>query len=247
MIGIHHDNVIHLDHTASTNDDAFAVLGQASSCLVWTTDQRAGRGSRGREWLTPRDHGLALSLGLHSEAVPSPGTWCYPLFAGVLLFDALASLRPEASLSLKWPNDVLFENRKLAGILCESRWSGSLPSIVLGMGVNLKHHQAMDDLPKSYAALSEWPEPPSPLQVVDAIKVHLGEVMSRYTDAEALNAAWLSRSALSPGQGLRLHAMERDYTGTFVGLDAFGCLLLRDATGTVHQIQQSCDDFQFLG
>ncbi|HZU40154.1 MAG TPA: biotin--[acetyl-CoA-carboxylase] ligase [Solirubrobacteraceae bacterium] len=117
---------VHLRETTSTNDRAraLAARGAPPGTLVTAASQSAGRGRQGRTWTAPPGQALLCSLVLRQSDE------LLPLRAGV----AVASLAgPEAAL--KWPNDVLVEGRKVAGILVEARpqegWA------VLGIGVNV--------------------------------------------------------------------------------------------------------------
>jgi len=116
---------LHLRTTGSTNDRAreLAAAGAPHGTLVTTGEQTAGRGRQGRTWSAPAGQALLLSLVLRD---PPP---LLPLRAGL----AVAGVAGDAAL-VKWPNDVLLDGRKLAGILVEARpqddWA------VLGIGLN---------------------------------------------------------------------------------------------------------------
>ena len=123
----------------STNDEALNWSEQhaADLSLVVADEQTAGRGRSGRKWFTPAGCALAFSLILS----PTPDELSYPAritaLGALALVDTLQNqgLRP----LIKWPNDVLIHDRKVAGILVESRWSGASPDcFVLGMGVNIR-------------------------------------------------------------------------------------------------------------
>ena len=115
----------HLRETTSTNELArkLAAAGAPHGTLVTTGYQSAGRGRQGRTWTAPPGRALLLSLVVRE---PDP---LLPLRAGL----AVADLAGEAAL-VKWPNDVLLDGRKVAGVLVEARpqegWA------VVGIGVN---------------------------------------------------------------------------------------------------------------
>ncbi len=240
------DEVIQLPISDSTNDDTFEALNRYGACLIWTLNQRRGRGSRGRTWLAPEDHVLALSIGLHGGDFPAPHILSYPLFAGVLLYDNLSSIVPEDKFGLKWPNDLLYGDRKLAGILCESRWSGSEVRIVIGIGINLKAHPSLESLPKGYASLDELDDPPTPRAIVQALAENLPHKLAALCDPVTLNREWLKRSPQQIGTRMCIRVNGRQTMGVFRGLSADGCMMLEDNDGSIQKIQQSCDDFQIL-
>ncbi len=216
------------------------------SGLVWTQHQTQGRGSRGRSWLAPQGHGLALSLALKSPPFPDPRHLCFPLFAGVLLFDCLAAYAEPGEFQLKWPNDLLLRGRKLAGILCESRWQGKQARIVIGIGLNLKGHQDLACLPKGYASLELLASPPEAGQLVHKLYAALKPALQQYRAVTTLHQAWLARSGLRLGSLLKIEAYGRCIEGVFAGLDPLGSLLLDSGGAKPEVILQSCDDFQVI-
>ena len=135
----------YFDSIGSTNDEAlaWATEGALDFSLVIADEQTTGRGRAGRRWVTPRGTALAFSLILRPAIPPSPspeerGEYSPTLFTGlgaVALVDALKArgLAPK----IKWPNDILLNGKKVAGILTEAVWTGdALDAIVIGMGVN---------------------------------------------------------------------------------------------------------------
>ncbi len=125
--------------TGSTNQDAldWAAQGAPDLALVVADHQTLGRGRLGRQWFTPAGSALAFSLILRPD-VPQPAL--LPLYSplgalGVgLALERVYGLQPQ----IKWPNDVLLNNRKVCGILAEALWQGdALQAVVLGIGINV--------------------------------------------------------------------------------------------------------------
>ncbi|MEZ4379944.1 MAG: biotin--[acetyl-CoA-carboxylase] ligase [Nannocystaceae bacterium] len=139
----------HEHHAAidSTNDRALAWAkeGAPHGALVTADRQDAGRGRRGRSWASPATGDLYFSVVVRpsiasAAARVDPTRWgAFGLAVGVALREGLLAAAPWlGELELKWPNDLLWRGRKLAGILCEARWSGDgLEAIVVGVGVNV--------------------------------------------------------------------------------------------------------------
>lgn len=126
------------DRIGSTNDEAlgWASEGAADLSLVVANEQTHGRGRLERQWFTARDSALAFSLILRPEPVEKAQP---SLLTGLLALALVDSLRPLGlSINIKWPNDVLVDGKKIAGVLVESTWTGEQPdAFVLGMGVNV--------------------------------------------------------------------------------------------------------------
>ena len=130
--------------TGSTNDDALEALasGLPDGVAVVADAQAHGRGRAGRTWTHAPGLGLAISVALHPGCEPGQAG-AIPLAAGLAL--ARAAQRLGVAARLKWPNDVLWQGRKLAGVLCEMRRTPDGDAVVIGAGVNVR--QAAADFP----------------------------------------------------------------------------------------------------
>ncbi len=132
-----------LESTPSTNDalaELDAARGAPDLAVVATLDQTAGRGRMGRVWVAPAGEALAVSILLRptlpaGEPLALEHYGWFPLLAGVAMARAVRGVLPERPVALKWPNDVLVEQRKVCGILAELRPTGD--AVVLGAGLNL--------------------------------------------------------------------------------------------------------------
>jgi len=234
-------HVRYLPTTGSTNDEALRLPPDDDHQLVWTTDQRGGRGSRGRSWVSPKGVGLALTLGLRCGPWPHPATFCYPLAAGLWLHEALTRVMPRAEFHLKWPNDLLLDGRKLAGILCESRMVGSEATVAIGIGINLRDDPALHQLGRPYATLAELPFPSSAQAVIDALAAGFRPLLRNLGDG-SLRARWLQRCGIPPGSMLRVTQDGRRFDGRFEGLSSEGGLCLRLGDGSLKVISQAVED-----
>lgn len=136
--------------TGSTNADllARAEAGEDIDGVVLLAEQQtAGRGRHGRHWLTPPGAQVALSAGVGAERVPTSGWGWLMLATGVAVADALVEVGV-IDVGLKWPNDVVVEDAKLAGILAEV--AGKV--IVVGLGLNVT--MTADEAPEESSATS---------------------------------------------------------------------------------------------
>jgi BirA family biotin operon repressor/biotin-[acetyl-CoA-carboxylase] ligase len=115
-------------------DHPATQYGQAVLCV--TEIQQAGRGRRGRSWVAPFGSGICMSLGWLFDSMP-PAFSALSLVVGVALTRALHSMGAH-EVGLKWPNDLLWRGRKLAGVLIEMRGEPDGPAhVVIGVGLNL--------------------------------------------------------------------------------------------------------------
>ncbi len=123
----------------SSNEYLLALPGSLHGRICICDHQTHGKGRMGKQWHASPGDNLMFSLGW---ALPGPLSAEVSLVVGVALVDALSKLGLE-DVGLKWPNDVLHKDRKLAGVLVESRISGSRAELVIGVGLNVRQ-QAED-------------------------------------------------------------------------------------------------------
>jgi len=124
--------------TGSTNADLLARGGPEGQVLV-AEEQTAGRGRAGRTWVSVPGASLTFSVLLRPTSVPPASRGWLPLLTGVAVAAAVRSATDVAAV-LKWPNDVLVGERKLAGILAEQ--SPAEDAVVVGVGLNVATPQA---------------------------------------------------------------------------------------------------------
>lgn len=124
-----------VDDTASTNADLLAATDAPDRSVLAAEHQSAGRGRLDRVWSSPPRAGLTFSVLL--RPTPPVATWGWlPLLAGVALHDAVAPACPGAAL--KWPNDLLIRDAKVAGILAQTGGAQTdAQAVVIGIGLNV--------------------------------------------------------------------------------------------------------------
>lgn len=200
--------------------------------------QTAGRGRRARPWVSPRGNFYA-TLVLKPEGRPE--TVALRSFAAALaLRDALVALTglPD-SLALKWPNDVLLNGGKLAGILLEGTGLGSAtPVLCIGIGVNLIAPPEPAGLepgavpPVSVLAETGHRITPEAFLTALALAYEAWEAVFQAQGFGPLREAWLA-SATRKGEVIRARTGDQTREGVFDGIDDHGNLILRMATATV--------------
>ena len=172
-----------LDHTESTNRQLADHPGPPDVWSVVITDnQTSGRGRAGRRWTTLPGRGLAVSIQLPESLIPSPlhHGWLgwLSLIVGTALADAMASVGV-SHVSVKWPNDVHIDGKKVAGILGEITLDNR---VVVGMGVNLFYDVNELPTPESTSLSRHHILPPDVAdQLVAGVLETLMRVMPRIT------------------------------------------------------------------
>jgi BirA family biotin operon repressor/biotin-[acetyl-CoA-carboxylase] ligase len=174
---------VHEHHASigSTNDRAlaWARAGAPHGAMVTADEQTAGRGRQGRRWVSPAGEGLYASVVLRPAQGWSPRWAALGLAVGLGVREGLAGWLPE--LKLKWPNDLLVGGRKLAGVLCETRWQGSAPDVVIGFGVNVLQRELPAEL-RATSVVREMADGtcPSRQEVLAAVLLGLEAVLAGF-------------------------------------------------------------------
>ena len=131
----------------STNKEAWKIIkdGAKSGTVVITDNQVSGKGRGNRQWIASPDKSLTFSLLLFSDLDASLTGWL-PILSGVAV--KMALMKFNMPIQLKWPNDLIFNRKKVGGILCESKVKeNELKQIVIGIGLNV--NETMDDFDDS--------------------------------------------------------------------------------------------------
>lgn len=217
----------------STNEEArrLAAAGESGPLWISAARQSAGRGRRGREWQSA-DGNLFATL-LLKPARPKVQWPQLSFAAAIATADMVAHFAPAAVITVKWPNDVLAEGRKLSGILLESvllKTGGE--GLAIGIGVNLQHHATDTEFPAiSLAALGA--KPPSPSEALARLAGGFAKWYDLWDSAGfgPIRDAWLARAA-GLGQRIRARLPDREFAGVFEGLDEDGALLLKEGNQT---------------
>jgi len=222
----------------STNEEAKrrAEAGAAGGAWLRADTQSAGRGRRGRTWVSP---GGNLFATLLIRPQMTAGEAALLSFAAALsVADLLDAFVDPARVRLKWPNDVQLDGGKVCGVLLESSaTSGAqVDWLAVGIGVNLANHPGLDE-PKTIALSDAMDQvPPSPSEAL----VHLAAGFAKWLNAyeeqgfEALRQPWLAR-ARGLGEPLVARLPQEELRGTFQGIDEAGALLL-ETNGAVRKI-----------
>jgi BirA family biotin operon repressor/biotin-[acetyl-CoA-carboxylase] ligase len=222
------------DTIGSTNADALARARDGERGPLWFTAKRqtAGRGRRGRAWVSEPGN-LYASLLLTDPSPPER----FPelsFVAALALHDAVAGRIAGLAdrLVLKWPNDLLIDRNKFAGILVE----GEGTSVATGIGVNCVHHPAGTEFPATDLATAGVRTSPESLfaPLTAAMVMRLAQ-WNRGAGFAATRADWLARAA-GIGKPIRVKSGDGEIAGQFDTIDETGRLVLRLADGTMQTV-----------
>jgi len=235
-------SVVCLKETESTNAVAFKMAeeGAREGTVVIADAQTAGKGRLGRIWLSPAGVNLYCSVVLRPPIAPVAA--CQLTFLSVVAvaraIESCTALKP----LIKWPNDILINGKKVAGLLNEmNAETEKVNFVVLGIGVNL--NVRMSDLGEGLLR-----HPATSLLEAGGVKVNRAEFtrtllreLDRLYDRflqegeGPVRAEWLERSAIR-GRSVRVSQGNREFSGVVQGVDSFGALLVQLADGTVETV-----------
>ncbi len=229
LAGVRH---VSYDTLGSTNAEALARAraGERGPLWITATSQSAGRGRRGSIWVSASGN-LYATLLLSEPSAPELAPQL-SFVAALALHDAIAGCTSALGplLKVKWPNDLLLNGAKLAGILIEGE-SDSKFAVAIGIGVNCTAHPPDTAFPATdLAAAGARVTPAQVLAVLSAAMMKRIEQWQRGQGFAGIRADWLKRAA-GLGQDIRVRLPERELSGRFEGLDETGRLLLLGANG----------------
>ncbi len=225
-------------HLRSTNDQAAAMRKRGdlfAPAIVLTSRQTAGRGRGSNIWWSTGGS-LTATFVLPIEAPLQP--YQLPLVAGLAVRNAVAELTPQSTIQLKWPNDVICEGRKLAGLLCERIHKADL--IGIGLNVNLDPSRAPKQLRSGITSLLSLTA--SPLDMTDVLitlSKHLHRTLCRRGErpyADFLQQYDRNHALNGRQVTVRLNAEHSSISGWCEGIDHLGRLVLRDRTKLHHVV-----------
>ncbi|WP_306256823.1 biotin--[acetyl-CoA-carboxylase] ligase [Pararhizobium sp. IMCC21322] len=219
----------HFSSVGSTNDLALDAFRDGRIDPLWITadEQLDGKGRRGRNWVSPPGNfygSLLLVDPAPSEALPQ-----LAFVISLALHKALSRALPpdvQRQLTVKWPNDLLYDRKKIAGILMEATHLAGRTGIVIGCGINCTTSPVKAPYPvTNFIAEGQVI---SAEAVFDLFSAQVATVLSDWQaghNFSSIREAWLQRAS-GVGEDITVRLNDRELEGRFTGLDAKGRLLL---------------------
>jgi BirA family biotin operon repressor/biotin-[acetyl-CoA-carboxylase] ligase len=230
-----------VDEVDSTNDAALAAgqAGEPEGLAILADRQASGRGRLGRRWTSVAGLGIYTSILLRPDVPPRQAP-LLTLMAGLATAEAIGGVA-STTAALKWPNDVLCDGRKVAGILTETATVGQqIRHVVVGIGINVHHRLA--DFPVEVQTTA------TSIELVAGRGVKRGEVaaalynaMDRWyavfrTQGTGAIVQQARRRTATLGRPVTVLADQDWWRGIALDLDTDGALLVRDETGAVRRV-----------
>lgn len=230
--------VLWFDSLDSTNNCAAQMIdadkAQAGLTII-AQHQTAGKGQRGHVWLEEPAQSVLMSIVLQPN-VPIDEQFSFSAAVAVAIADVLQALNPTWQVRIKFPNDIIINDKKAAGILIENAFRGQLwASAIVGLGLNVLQAQFPSDLPHAtslyMAAPQEWDIPTLVGQLREMIITNtLGYSLSPYMDR--YNQLLYKRGLQQVFVGA-----ESSFIAEIIAVNSQGLLQLRHTDGSMHNYQ----------
>lgn len=237
------DTVRFYDSIDSTNLEAKRQANHISGEAVFISmEQTAGKGRRGRTWVSPKNAGIYMSLLLRPSIEPREASQL-TLLAALAVQESVGQAF-QVDVQIKWPNDLVLDKKKVCGILTEmSAEIDYLNYVVIGIGINIEKQQFPEDI--SHMATSIGNQLEGPIQT-EQLNQYIYGVCSTLKDLEAAfegqrNLSFVKekyeKACVNVGQTLSIHSRQGEYIGEGLGINPTGELLVKQADGTIQEVQ----------
>jgi BirA family biotin operon repressor/biotin-[acetyl-CoA-carboxylase] ligase len=233
--------ILRFESLPSTNLEAAAraIAGAAEGVCIVAGEQTAGRGRLERRWLSPRDAGLYFSIIVRPKFAQS--IWpLLTLMSAVAVHEALLNAC-EVETDIKWPNDVMANDKKLCGILAETVETPQGRAVVIGIGINLTTNSfppELDAVATSVAAVAKrTPDLEVVLKALVLSLVGYYQVLQKPDGSEAIAREWSKRSSYVEGRRIRVSCGDESFEGTTRGIESDGALRVEMNNGEIKAVR----------
>ncbi len=227
----------YFDYLASTMNLAMqlGMQGSSSGTLVLAESQTKGRGRLGRSWFSPKYKGIYLSLILRPKILPAACP-ILTLLSAVSICEAVKKV-VGLDAQIKWPNDVLMHNKKLAGILTEMNAEvDKVNFVVIGIGLNANNDKK--SLIAQATSLKE--QQGNPVSRILLLQELLRRIESNYSFLEDKGSQMIidkwRNFSLTLGRRVKVYCQNKHIEGQAVDIDTDGGLLIRKDSGLIHKV-----------
>ncbi|SKB00573.1 BirA family transcriptional regulator, biotin operon repressor / biotin-[acetyl-CoA-carboxylase] ligase [Caloramator quimbayensis] len=232
-------NIIYLDKATSTNDIAkeMAEKGVPDGLIVIAEEQTKGRGRMGRKWITGKGEALAVSILLRPDIEPN----LCPSITSLIALSSVKAIRKVTGfdIMIKWPNDLVLNNRKLGGILTEMTMEGmKVKYIIIGLGLNINQEDFDEDIKNIAVSLKSFSGENFNRRII------LSEILNFFErDYEYFKRFGLSyfvedikKYSIIFGKEISVIDGYKSVDGTVVDIDKEGGLILKTSDGNLKRI-----------
>lgn len=241
ITGFFGKNLITLDETDSTNNyvKKIAMEGAPEGTLVIAKKQTAGRGRLGRKWISQDESGIWMSFLLRPDIKPENASMI-TLICALALWKAIDQVC-ELKTSIKWPNDIVFNGKKVSGILTEmSADTTQINYVVAGVGINVKLKEYDEEINSIATSIeNETGKEVNRDLLID----RFGDIFAEYyrsfekqQDLSFMKDEY-NRQLVNVNNKVKITDGDNSYVATAIGIDNQGELIVRDENGTLKKVR----------
>jgi BirA family biotin operon repressor/biotin-[acetyl-CoA-carboxylase] ligase len=229
--------VLRFESLPSTNTELarLASEGAAEGLAVVADEQTAGRGRLQRVWSSPKGAGLYFSILLRPK-IPTEHWPLITFMAALAVGDALTEAAG-LQTDIKWPNDLLVNERKICGILAEAIETPAGRAVILGTGINLTQNAFPPELANVATSVAEAGGNAERETILAALLSALSRWYALLNEPEKIVAAWCSRSSYANGKLVQVSNGDEVWQGTTCGVERDGALRLGTASGEIKLVR----------
>lgn len=234
--------ILRFDSLPSTNTEAArqAAHGAPEGLCVVAREQTKGRGRAGRIWVSPSDAGLYFSIVLRPLSLEARAWPLLTLMAALAVRDALLEAH-ELEADIKWPNDILVDERKLCGILAETVEAETGRAVIIGIGINLNDDAFSPELKTNATSISSLtggaPDSERLLQALIRALERRYKILQAANGAEETISEWSQHSSYAQGRRVRVQLDTENFDGLTCGLEPDGALRVETLTGEIRIVR----------
>ena len=226
-------NFFRFDELPSTNSYALELLNEnpPNGTVILTSDQTAGRGQRGNSWWAQAGQNLTFSVIYYPDFLEAKNIFYLSKITSLALHEALQELLPMQDICIKWPNDILLNNKKVTGILIENQIEGSmLKSCIMGIGLNVNQKNFPAEISDFATSMRFFAD--NDFQFGDVLKIVLKKLEAWYLKLASGKKNHIDQEYLTHLYGyqqtLPMKTGEKYFEGVVSGVDSSGRLAVED-------------------
>lgn len=233
-------NLVFHEETGSTNEDIkqLADKGAVNGTLVIADMQTAGRGRRGRTWISPKGNSIYMSLLLRPACMPNQAS-ALTLVMALAVLEAMEELVPGRS-GIKWPNDIVMNGKKVCGILTEmSLEKNTIGYVVIGIGINANQSSFDEKISATATSLLlEFGKKIDRTQFIGRMLHYFEQKYAQFEKTWDLTGLVdkYNRYLLNRDRQVRVLDPQGEYEGVALGINSQGELIVRKQDGEIVEV-----------
>lgn len=232
------ETFIHLNETHSTNSYLRELImrekEQPEGTVVITDYQTAGRGQKGNSWESERGKNLTFSILLHPNHIPPGKQFILSQLISIAIVGVLKKY--DRHFTIKWPNDIYWKEKKIAGMLIEVDLTGSsLSNAIIGIGININQRHFKSDAPNPVSLTQITGKEHNLSELLEKILDSIVDAYNKYSpdNEEEIRQKYMALLFRNKGVYPYLYG-EEIFNASIEGIEPNGQLILKKENGSIH-------------